>query len=389
MQTDITQNGNNDWFIDILKAALEQKASDIHIEPGQTNVTIRFRLDGALHTYKTLPLDSINMIASRIKILSELDITNHKLPQDGHIQFNQGEKIYSMRVSTMPTQYGETLVLRVLNRESMLGNIRTMGFEKTQLELLEQILLSPNGLLLTTGPTGSGKSTLIYALLSELDTPTRNIITVEDPVEYNMPHITQSQINERVGLDYNTLLRSILRQDPDIIMIGEIRDKETLQTTMQAALSGVFVLSSFHAFDIPALVVRLTELGITRSVIAQSIRSVISTRLLRKNCTSCLIQYTPGALEQRFLGPGFPNVAFRKGKGCELCRGTGYLGRIGIFEIVPFTYDLKSLIIDNKPVASYYEFIAKSGFMTLKQAGIKKAIDGITTIDEVMRKIGF
>jgi type II secretory ATPase GspE/PulE/Tfp pilus assembly ATPase PilB-like protein len=389
MQNDIPKNEEGDWFIKILKSAFSQKASDIHIEPGQDNVSIRFRIDGALNTYETLPIDSINMLVSRIKVLAELDITNHKLPQDGHIQFTHEDKKFSLRISTMPTQYGETIVLRILNRETMLESIQTMGFEKLQIELLEQILLSPNGLLLTTGPTGSGKSTLLYTLLNKLDTPDRNIVTVEDPVEYNVPHITQSQINERIGLDYNILLRSILRQDPDIIMVGEIRDKETLLMTMQAALSGVFVLSSFHAFDIPALVVRLTELGITRSVIAQSIRSVISTRLLRKNCTACLTQHNLTELELRFLGPNYNNIIFKKSKGCETCRGTGYLGRTGVFEIVPFNYDLKSLIIDNKPLSSYYELMSRGNIRSLKQVGIQKAVEGITTIDEVIRKIGF
>ncbi len=378
-----------DWFGQILKAAFAQKASDIHIEPGQNNVTIRFRVDGSLITYQTLPIASLNMLVSRIKVLSELDITNHQAPQDGHTQFSFENRMYSLRVSTIPSQYGETTVLRILNREMMMGNIKTMGFDQLQLTILEQILKSPNGLLITTGPTGSGKSTLMYALLNELNKSDRSIITVEDPVEYTMQQITQSQINERTGLGYSVLLKSILRQDPDILMIGEIRDKETLQTTMQAALSGVFVLSTFHSFDIPALVVRLIEMGITRSVIAQSIRCVISTRLLRKICSNCITAHTPTELEQRYIGPNLGNITFKKGAGCEACGKTGYKGRIGIFEIVPFNFDLKSVIIENRPISSYYESMAKSNVRTLRQTGIQRAVEGTTTIDEVITKVGF
>ena len=388
MQPDVSLQGNGDWFDRILESAITQKASDIHIEPTEENISVRFRIDGSLKLFEELPLGTHDVIVSRVKVLSELDITNHRFPQDGHIQFRFGLQTYSMRISTTPTQFGETIVIRILNREDMLTNIEAIGFDNIQLEIIKQLIQTPNGLILATGPTSSGKSSLIYSLLNILNTKDRNLVTVEDPVELNMKHINQSQVNEKIGLDYIVLLRSILRKDPDIIMVGEIRDKETLQITIQAALSGVLVLSTFHSFDVPSLVTRLTELGITRSVTAQSIRCVISTRLLRKICISCTQIYVPTEIETKFLGNDYKGYPFKKGKGCNLCSGTGYLGRMGVFEIVPFNYEIKSFIIDNQPLLSFYELLNKK-VGSLKHSAIQKAVDGKTTIEEVIRKIGF
>lgn len=389
MTSDVTLKGGEDWLETILEAALTQNASDIHIEPRENNLLIRFRVDGSLKLFENLPFEIHDIIVSRLKVLAELDITNRRFPQDGHIQFPLKDKVYSLRISTIPTELGETLVLRILNREEMLKKIEVTGLDNEQVELITQLMLSANGLILTTGPAGSGKSSLMYSFLNILNTLERNIVTVEDPVELNMPHINQSQVNEKVGLGYTVLLRSILRQDPDVIMIGEIRDKETLQITMQAALSGALVLSTFHSFDVPALVVRLTDFGVTRSVVAQAIRGVISTRLLRKICTSCSQPAELTATERKFLGNAYSGYQFKRGAGCELCGKTGYSGRIGVHEIVPFDYEIKSFIIDNNPLLSFYELIYKKKVKSLKYVAIQRAVDGITTVDEVIRKIGF
>lgn len=389
MPTDYNIKGGGDWFERILEAALTQNASDVHIEPRENNLLIRFRIDGSLKLYENLPIEIHDVIVSRTKVLADLDITNKRFPQEGHVQFPLNDKVYSLRISAIPTELGETLVLRVLNREEMLKKIDALGLDVEQIELITQLMHSANGLILTTGPAGSGKSSLIYSLLNLLNTLERNIVTVEDPVELNMPHINQSQVNEKVGLGYTVLLRSILRQDPDVIMVGEIRDKETLQITMQAALSGALVLSTFHSFDVPALVVRLTDFGVTRSVVAQAIRGVISTRLLRKICTSCSQPAELSATERKFLGNSYNNIQFKKGVGCEKCGETGYSGRIGVHEIVPFDYEIKSFIIDNIPLSSFYELIYRKKVKSLKYMAIQRAVDGITTVDEVIRKIGF
>ena len=373
----------------ILQAAIDKRASDIHFEPVDTNFNVRFRVDGTLSIFEQLPIEAYETIGSRIKILAKLDITNHRFPQDGHMEFHSKNMVHDVRVSTIPTQFGETIVLRIFSGSELLLNIDSHGFEPEQLALIKSLILSPHGLLLTTGPTGSGKTSLLYAILHALDKPERSIVTIEDPIEFIMPSIRQTQVNESINLTYATILRSLLRQDPDVAMIGEIRDTDALLLTIQAAMTGILVLSTFHAFDVPALIVRFMEMGVGRSVVAQAINAVISTRLLRKICPSCIDSYQPTPLELELLGKNFPNMQFKKGKGCNNCHNSGYMGRIDIYEIVHFDNEIKLHIIDNKSTASFYELLASKNVQSLKAVALKKAGQGLTTLEEVIRVVGF
>ncbi len=305
------------------------------------------------------------------------------------MEFHSKNMVHDVRVSTIPTQFGETIVLRIFSGSELLLNIDSHGFEPEQLALIKSLILSPHGLLLTTGPTGSGKTSLLYAILHALDKPERSIVTIEDPIEFIMPSIRQTQVNESINLTYATILRSLLRQDPDVAMIGEIRDTDALLLTIQAAMTGILVLSTFHAFDVPALIVRFMEMGVGRSVVAQAINAVISTRLLRKICPSCIDSYQPTPLELELLGKNFPNMQFKKGKGCNNCHNSGYMGRIDIYEIVHFDNEIKLHIIDNKSTASFYELLASKNVQSLKAVALKKAGQGLTTLEEVIRVVGF
>ncbi|HZE87136.1 MAG TPA: GspE/PulE family protein [Methylomirabilota bacterium] len=373
----------------IFLEALKQRVSDMHFEPGEDFFTVRFRIDGLLHPAQKMDKKQQEEIVSRIKILSSLNITEHRLPQDGYLEYVSGDRTYNIRVSTLPTLFGEAIVCRIHNREDTLLNLKDLGFDNTQLEEMIKLIASESGIILATGPTGSGKTNLLYSILHILDNPDRNILTVEDPIEYHLPHMRQTQINEANGLTFGKVMRSIVRQDPDVVMLGEIRDAETAQMAAQLSLIGTRVFSTFHTFDMPGLIVRFKELGIPNSIIAQAIKGVISARLLRKICTSCKTAYQPTNEEKLFLGTqGASVTTLYKGTGCENCKQLGYIGRTGVYEIIIVDEDLRASIMEEKPAVFINDLLRQKNVKTLRQSAIQKIIEGITTIGEMLRVLG-
>lgn len=372
----------------IIVSAIKARASDIHFEPERTGFNVRFRIDGLLHPVENLEKYAQDQIISRIKVLSQIDITEHRFPQDGHFEFPHEDKLYNIRVSTMPSTYGETVVFRIHNREDILINLENLGLLPEQMELLRHLISSPSGMILITGPTSSGKTNLLYSILNDLNKPEKKILTLEDPIEYQMNNIRQTEISEAAGLTFAKAMRSVVRQDPDVIMVGEIRDAETAQLATQASLTGILVMSTFHTFDVPALVNRLMEMGVSSTVIAQSIQGVVLTRLVRKTCEACK-QPVSLTAEQEKLFPEFDGKILYKGRGCPICQNLGYFGRTGVFEIIHFDEDVKSAIIDHKPTAGFEEIIRQKEQTRLRDSAIKKALEGITSIDEVIRVIGY
>ncbi len=374
--------------------AIMSRTSDVHFEPQKEAFVVRFRIDGILRLCQTFDKSHQNTFISKIKVLSNMNIAEHRLPQDGHFEFKHGDKVYNIRVSSLPTLYGEALVMRLLNRDDVLINMEHLGLAQDQLDLIKQLLTNTSGMVLTTGPTGSGKTNLLYSMIHLLNKPEVNIVTLEDPIEYEIPAIRQTQINEATGITFASAIRTVVRQDPNIIMVGEIRDAETAQIAMQASLTGILLFSTFHTFDIPALVERFLEMNVTNAVISQSIIGVISTRLIRKICNECKVPYTQEeyiqlpeyvrrSISLESLVPGI-----HKGKGCPACQNTGYTGRTGIFEIVYFDKELKAAIAEKKSSDSIYEILNSRNIKTLREAGREKILQGITTPEEVIRVLG-
>ena len=382
------EQNSDDLVNNILLDALKKRASDIHFEPGDDTFTVRFRIDGLLHPAYKLNKKQQDEVISRIKVLSSLNITEHRLPQDGYLEFISNERSYNIRISTLPTLFGEAVVCRVHNREDTLLNLKDLGFDKEQLEIMIRLIASASGIILATGPTGSGKTNLLYSILHILDNPDKNIITVEDPIEYHLENMRQTQISEANGLTFAKVMRSIVRQDPDIVMLGEIRDAETAQMASQIALIGTRVFSTFHTFDVPGLIVRFKELGVTNSIISQAIKGIISTRLLRKICASCKVVYQPTPQEQALLGERAKTATLYKGKGCDTCQQLGFMGRTGIYEIVTVDEAVKASIIEEKPASFITQLLHQKQTKTLRTAAIDKVIQGITTVDEMIRVLG-
>jgi len=372
----------------ILADAIKQKASDIHIEPQKTSILIRYRVDGILKEIMRADKHIHAGVVSRIKIASNLDISIKRKPQDGKAQVRYGGKTFDLRVSTLPTSYGEKVTIRILDPGTAALNPEDLGFSETDLRNLLEAIHRPQGIILVTGPTGSGKSSTLYACLNRLKSPEVNIVTVEDPVEYDVAGINQVQINPAAGITFAAGLRSILRQDPDIVMVGEIRDSETAITAFQAAQTGHLVLSTLHTNDAPSAVIRLMDLKIDPFLVSASLIAVIGQRLVRKVCQECK---TPEALppEQMeairpYLGQD-PSSPFWKGIGCEVCQFSGYSGRLGLFEILMITPSLRKKISTHLSSVELKEAAESEGFRTLTMDGITKAMQGLTTIDEVLR----
>jgi len=381
------QKGVADFVNSILEEAIVKRASDIHLDLGPLDVSVRFRIDGVLYPSEDLPHIYQEEIISRIKVLAKMDIAERRYPQDGNFGINYEQKNYNIRVSTIPSVYGEAVVMRVLNRDDSYAKLDKLGFDREQLRLVDRIIASPHSMVLISGPTGSGKTTLLYSILDTINEPSKNIVTVEDPVELEMPKIRQIQVNDAIDLGFARITRSILRQDPDVIMLGEIRDVDTAQNAFRAALSGVLVFSTFHTFDIPGIVIRLVEMGVPRSVVAYGTSGVITTRLIRKICLNCADQYVPNESERVFLG----NVQIenmRSGKGCEMCHNSGYLGRTGIFEIVQFDDEIRSAVIEGATTKDLQILFNKKIAKSLRESALEKAVKGITTPAEVIRIIG-
>ncbi len=387
---DIKEEHPTEWVNQLLEKAITARASDVHLEPDRDAFAVRFRIDGMLYPSESVEKHLQEEILSRIKVISQMDITERRYPQDGHIEFTHAEKNYNVRVSTFPTIYGEAAVLRILNREDILLKTEGLGFEKEQLAIIQKLMGRPYGMVLITGPSGSGKTTLLYSVLHELNKASNNIVTLEDPVEFHMDGIRQTQISETLGLTFSRAMRSVLRQDPDIVMVGEIRDADTAQMAIQAALTGRLLFSTFHTLDVAGVVIRLIEMGIPRSVVAHTLAGVVSSRLVRKICSSCVVPHTPSPRELKDLGleERGSAYAFKKGEGCANCRESGYRGRTGIFEVVYFDDEVVSHIVGDIPVGTLRDLFQRKEIFTLRAAALSKVVSGITSVEEAIRVMG-
>ena len=368
----------------IITQSIKDKASDIHVEPEEKLVRIRVRIDGIMREMMTIPKNLRAIIASRIKILAKLDIAESRKPQDGRIELKFQNKSIDLRVSTFPTIYGENIVARILDKSSVLFGLAEMGFSDKDLSDFEKIIAMPYGIILVTGPTGSGKTTTLYAALSAVNSIEKNIITVEDPVEYKLPLIRQAQVNPKAGLTFATGLRSILRQDPDIVMVGEIRDKETADIAIQASLTGHLVFSTLHTNDAPGSIMRLVDMGIEPFLVSSSLVGIIAQRLVRKICKDCKGKHVPDEVLIKELNIK-KDAALYKGKGCDNCKHTGYSGRLGIFEFLRMSDGIRKLITERASSDEIRAAAIRDGMKTLRDDGIDKALRGITTLEEVLR----
>jgi type IV pilus assembly protein PilB len=374
----------------ILLNAIKKRASDIHIEPYEKTFRVRYRIDGVLYEEQPpLPLKLKAAVTSRIKIMSQLDISERRLPQDGRIKLKLGkDKEMDFRVSVLPTLFGEKIVLRLLDKSNLQLDMTKLGFEEKALADFMKAIHMPFGMVLVTGPTGSGKTTSLYSALQELNKTTRNISTAEDPVEYNLPGINQVQMHEEVGLNFATGLRAFLRQDPNIIMVGEIRDFETAEIAVKAALTGHLVLSTLHTNDAPSTVSRLLNMGVEPFLVTASVNLILAQRLARKICSECKAPIESNVKALVDLGVK-PDVAqalkLWKGAGCRVCSNTGYKGRIALYEVMPFFDPLKELVLQGASTTELKAEAIRLGMKSLRMSGIQKLIDGITTVEEVLR----
>ena len=375
----------------IMMQAIREKASDIHVEPGIKGVRIRYRIDGVLNETMTVPKHIQAALISRFKIMAELNIAERRVPQDGRIPVRHEGKDYDMRVSCLPTMFGEKIVMRILDKTSVLLGLNKLGFTPEVQAKLEEIVAQPNGMFLTTGPTGSGKTTTLYSVLHKINSVEKNIITVEDPVEYQLSGVSQVQINKKAGLTFSTALRSFLRQDPDIIMVGEMRDLETAQIAVEASLTGHLVLSTLHTNDAPSAVMRLADMGIETYLIAATVQGIMAQRLCRKVCSNCKEPYrVPANFLSKFgYKPEDANaqVTLYEGKGCEECRYKGYKGRVGLYELMTMNEEIAELVVRRAPVADIRDAAKANGMRELREDGLLKILEGMTTPDEVMRVV--
>ncbi|KRQ88077.1 Type II secretion system protein E [Caloramator mitchellensis] len=370
----------------VFEQAIIQRASDIHIEPFEEEIIIKFRIDGILYEIMKTEVELHAPLVARIKVLGNMDIAEKRIPQDGRTSYNYFDREYDMRISTLPTVYGEKVVIRIADKKAFLKEKKDLGFLKQDLDRYDKIISSPHGIILVSGPTGSGKSTTLYTILRELNTGTKNIITVEDPVESTIKGVNQVEINQKAGLTFATALRSILRQDPDIIMIGEIRDKETAEIAVRAAITGHLVLSTIHTNDAPSAVTRLVDMGIENFLISSSLVGVIAQRLVRKICPHCKEEYVPDEAEVKALGFDASEIdKLYKGKGCVYCGNKGYIGRTGIYEILIVDKNLRNYILKSASSDELKDLALQNGMLTLKQSCAQKVKKGETTFEEFLR----
>jgi general secretion pathway protein E len=371
-----------------IKQAVTDRASDIHVEPYEKELVVRFRIDGILYNMYTPPKKYQGAVMSRIKIMANLNIAENRLPQDGRIQLKIAGKDIDIRVSTFPTYYGERIVLRILNKSDMSFDLNSIGFDDHTLEEFNNLIKKTYGIVLVTGPTGSGKSTTLYSVLTRLKSEDVNILTVEDPIEYQIPGIGQMQVKPGINLTFASGLRSILRQDPDIVMVGEVRDLETAEIAVQAALTGHRVFSTLHTNDAASGITRLIDMGIEPFLITSSVNAYLAQRLIRKICPKCKDAYKPTPKMLAELGLKHSQLKGGKlfhGKGCDECLKTGYSGRLGIFELLVLTPGVRKMIMEHSEAPLIKECAVKEGMKTLLQDGLNKAIEGITTVEEVLR----
>ncbi len=371
----------------VISEALKRRASDIHMEPLEKRFRVRYRIDGVLHEVENPPKRLQPSIVSRIKLMSNVSIAEKRVPQDGRININVGVKIIDLRVSTLPTAFGESIVMRILDKESLNLGLPQLGFFSDDQAAFERIIALPDGVFLVTGPTGSGKSTTLYSALNCINHPDRKIITVEDPVEYEMPGVNQVQVRRDVGMTFSAALRSMLRQAPNIIMVGEIRDKETAEIAINAALTGHMVFSTLHTNDAPSAVSRLIDIGIKPFLVAAAVRAVLAQRLVRRNCPSCRAPFEHDEKLLNSIGIRSDQIAdasFMKGEGCVKCNGTGFRGRVGVFEMFQVNEELQSMIYEDASLVALRDKAREMGMRNMREDGIRKIIGGITTPQEVL-----
>ena len=377
----------------ILTDALRRGASDIHIEPYEREFRVRFRIDGVLYVVMNPPMKLRDAMTSRIKIMAKLDISEKRLPQDGRIKIrmNNNGKLRELdyRVSTLPTLFGEKVVLRLLDKENLMLDMTKLGFEPESLERFHDAIIKPWGMVLVTGPTGSGKTNTLYSGISQLNTPETNIMTAEDPVEFNLAGVNQVQMKESIGRNFAAALRSFLRQDPNIILVGEIRDFETAEIAVKAALTGHMVLSTLHTNDAPSTINRLMNMGIEPFLVATSVHLICAQRLVRRVCAECKadIEVPPQALiDIGFTPEDAKNISVKKGRGCGTCNNTGYKGRVGLYEVLDCSEEIRQLILEGASSMELRRAAIEDGMLTLRMSGLRKIQDGLTTIEEVVRE---
>ncbi|WP_372369754.1 type II secretion system ATPase GspE [Candidatus Uabimicrobium sp. HlEnr_7] len=376
----------------ILMQAIKDKGSDIHFEPFERDFKIRYRVDGVLYEMMPPPQNLALALISRIKVMSNLDISETRLPQDGRIELTIGGRPVDLRVSTLPTMFGESCVMRILDRSVVNLDLESLGFRERELETMRIFIAKPNGIVLVTGPTGSGKTTTLYSALSEANKIEVKIITTEDPVEYDIDGIMQCQVNHDVGLTYAAALRSILRQDPDKVLVGEIRDKETAGIAIEAALTGHLVFSTLHTNDSAGSVARLVDMGIEPFLIAATVQGVIAQRLVRRICSNCKVEYTPSLEEVHELGMEQESIGSKKfayGKGCSNCNKSGYRGRTALYEILLANDNIAQLILERGSTGQIRDLAREQGMRTLRESGLLAIFDGVTTVEEVVRETLF
>ena len=369
--------------------AVKEGASDIHIEPAERCMRVRYRIDGRLYKSLEVPQHLLNAVTSRIKIMASLDISERRLPQDGRVNVMLEGRRIDLRVSTFPGNRGEKTVIRVLDTRGVSLVLEDLGFSEDVLNVFQKNIHAPNGIILVTGPTGSGKSTTLYSALNSISSMENNVCTVEDPIEYNLPLINQFQVQERVGLTFSKALRTLLRQDPDVIMVGEIRDEETARTAIQAALTGHLVLSTLHTNDAPAAITRMINMGVESFLIGAALNMVLAQRLLRRICPKCRTAYEPPRpIRKAIERMGFDIDSFYKGAGCRNCRNTGYRGRIGIHELLVVNDEMRDSVVAGHSVSRLREIALRNGMVSLQRDGFRKVREGITTIEEVLHAAG-
>jgi len=377
-------------FVDtIIQAGINSRASDIHLEPQYPEMRARFRIDGILHDIITIPKSVEASLISRVKVLADMDITEHRRPQDGHVSLKLNEKEYDLRVASTSTIAGEKIVIRILDKTGMLLGLNELGLSAEDQKVFASLVSRPYGIILVTGPTGSGKTTTLYAVLSQLDTLSKNIITIEDPVEYKLEGINQVQVNPLAEITFATGLRSMLRQDPDIIMVGEIRDLETATIAIHAALTGHLVLSTLHTNDAPSAITRMIDMGVEPFLVSSSLIGVVAQRLVRIICPECKEEFTPDQKQIKELGleGRKEKISFYRGKGCQYCMQTTYRGRSGVFEIMKVSDKIRDLILQKEPASKIRDVAISEGMALLKDAAVNKVIHGITTAEEIKRVI--
>lgn len=368
----------------IIENAILNSTSDIHIEPDEQEMRVRYRIDGVLREMMRINIGMLDPVVSRIKIMANLNIAEKRVPQDGRISFKAKEKNIDLRISTVPTMWGEKIVMRIFDKSNFSLNLETLGLDDLDMSKINRISESPYGIILVCGPTGSGKTTTLYSILNILNEESKNIITIEDPVEYNFKGINQMQVNSKIGFDFANGLKSILRQDPDIIMVGEIRDGETAEISVRSALTGHLVLTTIHTNNAVATITRLEDMGVAPFLISSTVTGIMAQRLVRKICPNCGGDHLSDERETRLLELETP-IILKKGKGCNLCNNSGYKGRIGIYEIMEISPEIRNLIDKKAPESEIEDIAIKQGMVILRQACINKIKQGLTTVDEMMR----